>query len=222
VVADEVADAYGLADDRIAVTPLGIDPAWAAAEPPDPGWLAEQGLPPRYVLFVGTLEPRKMLPTLLAAKREMVGGAAGGVPLVLVGPAGWGPALDLAGLPEGQVVTAGYRPDEDVRRIVAGAAVLAFPSSAEGFGLPPLEAFAAGVPVVASDLPVLREVLGDDPRRATFVPVGDAAAIAGALTARLVEPDPPGAAGDRRSWAARYTWRATAEATLAAYRRAAS
>jgi glycosyltransferase involved in cell wall biosynthesis len=221
VVAGEVADAYGLADDRIAVTPLGIDPAWAAAEPPDAGWLAERGLPPRYVLFVGTLEPRKMLPTLLAAKREMLGGAAGDVPLVLVGPAGWGPALDLAGLPENQVVTAGYLADDEVRRIVAGAAVLAFPSSAEGFGLPPLEAFAAGVPVVASDLPVLREVLGDDPRRATFVPVGDAAPLARALTARLVEPDPPGAAGDRRAWAARYTWRATAESTLEAYRRAA-
>jgi glycosyltransferase involved in cell wall biosynthesis len=74
--------------------------------------------------------------------------------------------------------------------------------------------------VVASDLPVLREVLGDDPRRASFVPAGDAAALAGALTARLTEPDPPGAADGRRARAARYTWRATAEATLAAYRRA--
>jgi hypothetical protein len=64
-------------------------------------------------------------------------------------------------------------------------------------------------------------VLGDDPQRATFVPVGDAPALAAALTARLTEPDPPGAADDRRAWAARYTWTATAAATLAAYRRAA-
>jgi glycosyltransferase involved in cell wall biosynthesis len=221
VVAGEVAEAYGLADDRLAVTHLGIDSAWAATPAPDAGWLAAHGLPPRYVLFVGTLEPRKMLPTLLAAKRQLTGTAAGEVPLVLLGPAGWGPALDLAGLPEGAVVTTGYRPEEEVRRIVAGAAVLAFPSSAEGFGLPPLEAFAAGVPVVASDLPVLREVLGDDPRRASFVPAGDAAALAEALGRQLTEPDPAGAAKERRAWAARYTWSATAAATVAAYRRAA-
>ena len=91
---------------------------------------------------------------------------------MLLGPAGWGPQLDLAGLAEGQVVTTGCRNDDEVRRIVAGAAVLAFPSAAEGFGLPPLEAFAAGVPVVASDLPVTREVLGNDPARATLVPPG--------------------------------------------------
>jgi glycosyltransferase involved in cell wall biosynthesis len=220
VVADEVAAAYGVPGDRLAVTPLGIDPAWAATPPPDAAWLAARGLPARYVLFVGTLEPRKMLPTLLAAKRELAGTAAGEVPLVLLGPSGWGPALDLAGLPAGAVVTPGYRPDDEVRRIVAGAAVLAFPSSAEGFGLPPLEAFATGVPVVCSDLPVLREVLGDDPARATFVPVGDAAALAEALTARLTGPDPAGAAADRRARADRYTWTATAAATLAAYRRA--
>jgi glycosyltransferase involved in cell wall biosynthesis len=139
---------------------------------------------------------------------------------VLLGPVGWGPQLDLTGLADGLVRTTGWRPDSDVRRIVAGAALLAFPSAAEGFGLPPLEAFAAGVPVVASDLPVTREVLGTDPRLADLVPAGDAAALAGALERRLTQPDPTGAAAARRQRAAGFTWAATAAATAEAYRRA--
>jgi glycosyltransferase involved in cell wall biosynthesis len=218
-VADEVMAAYRLPADRIQVTPLGVDPAWSATPPPDPGWLAEQGLPERYVLFVGTLEPRKMLPTLVEAHRLMQASARG-VPLVLLGPAGWGPQLYLAGLPGGMVRTTGWRPDEEARRIVAGAAVLAFPSAAEGFGLPPLEAFAAGVPVVASDLPVTREVLGPDRRLADLVPPGDAAALAGALERRLTQADPAGAATARRERAAGFTWAATAASTAEAYRRA--
>jgi glycosyltransferase involved in cell wall biosynthesis len=219
-VADEVADAFGVGTDRLQVTPLGVDPSWAATPAPDAAWLAGAGLPPRYVLFVGTIEPRKMLPTLVEAKRSLSGTPAGEVPLVLLGPAGWGPQLDLSGISDGHVVTTGWRDDEEVRRIVAGAAVLAFPSAAEGFGLPPLEAFATGVPVVASDLPVTREVLGTDPDRATLVPPGDAGALAEALADRLTRPDPPGAADARRARAARYTWAATAAATVRAYERA--
>jgi glycosyltransferase involved in cell wall biosynthesis len=212
--------AYRLPADRIQVTPLGVDPAWSATPPPDADWLAGHGLPERYVLFVGTLEPRKMLPTLIEAHRLLQASAARGVPLVLLGPAGWGPQLDLAGLPGGLVRTTGWRPDEEARRIVAGAAVLAFPSAAEGFGLPPLEAFAAGVPVVASDLPVTREVLGADRRLADLVPPGDAAALAGALEHRLTGADPDGAATARRERAAGFTWAATAASTAEAYRRA--
>jgi glycosyltransferase involved in cell wall biosynthesis len=219
-VADELTEAYGLSADRIQVTPLGVDERWASTPAPDAGWLAARGLPPRYVLFVGTVEPRKMLPTLLDAKRQLAGTAAGTVPLVVLGPEGWGPRLDLSGLDDGQVVLTGYREDDEVHAIVAGAAVLAFPSAAEGFGLPPLEAFAAGVPVVASALPVTREVLGDDAVRATLVPVGDAAALAAALADRLDRADPPGAAEARRAWAARFTWAATAASTREAYRRA--
>jgi glycosyltransferase involved in cell wall biosynthesis len=219
-VADEVTEAYGLPADRIQVTPLGVSADWGRVPAPDASWLAARGLPDRYVLFVGTIEPRKMLPTLLEAKRQLAGTPAADVPLVLLGPAGWGPELDLSGLPAEQVVFTGYREDDEVRAIVAGARVLAFPSAAEGFGLPPLEAFAAGVPVVASDLPVIREVLGSDPDRATLVPPGDATALAAALHDRLTRPDPPGAAEARRAWAARFTWRATAAATVQAYRRA--
>ena len=97
----------------------------------------------------------------------------------------------------------GYVPDEDLRRIVAGARALVYPSRREGFGLPPLEALACGVPVVVSDLPVLREVLGEHAR---FVPVGDAEALAAGLATALHEERTAAAAAAGRAHAASFTW----------------
>jgi glycosyltransferase involved in cell wall biosynthesis len=216
-----VAEAYGVPADRLVVTPLGVRETFRAAEPPAAGWLAARGLPARYGLFTGSLEPRKNLPALLAAWRQLLGGRApstepGGVPpLVLAGPSGWGPALDAAGLPDGAVVTTGYLDDGDLAGVVAGAAVLAFPSRQEGFGLPPLEALAAGVPVVAADLPVLREILGE---AAELVDADDPAALAGAIAKALADDGGPAARAARQAHAARFTWTACAEATMGAYR----
>jgi glycosyltransferase involved in cell wall biosynthesis len=227
-VGAEVADAYRLPPERLAVTPLGVDPAWRRAGRPDPAWLAARGLPERYLLFVGSREPRKNLPTLLAAYRELltarVGPAAAGPeaadpagvpPLVLVGPPGWGQALELAGLPAGAVLTPGYLAEDDLARVVAGAAALALPSWYEGFGLPALEALACGTPVVAADLPALREVLGD---QAELVPPGDADALAGALARVLDDPGGEPVRAARRARAAGFTWQTCAQATMAAYR----
>jgi glycosyltransferase involved in cell wall biosynthesis len=215
-VADEVLDAYHLLPDRVVVTPLGVGPGWLEAEPPGAEWLAARGLPPRYLLFVGSREPRKNLRTLLAAYRELLAGGAP-PPLVLVGPPGWGEEPDLTGLPEGSVHTPGYLADAELARVVAGAAALAYPSWYEGFGLPALEALACGTPVVAGDVPALREVLGD---QAELVDPGDAGALAAAL-AKAVEDGGGPARQARRAHAATFTWQRCAQATLSAYTRAA-
>jgi glycosyltransferase involved in cell wall biosynthesis len=231
-VATEVADEYGLPPDRLVVTPLGVDPSWHQATPPGPSWLATHGLPDRYLLFVGNREPRKNLPTLLTAYRQLLVGvgvetgltASEGAgtttrptvpPLVLVGPPGWGEALDTAGLAPDAIRTPGYLPQADLARVVAGATALVVPSWYEGFGLPALEALACGTPVVASDLPALREVLAD---QGDLVAPGDPAALAGALARILEDPGGEGARAARRTRAAGFTWENCAQATLGAYR----
>jgi glycosyltransferase involved in cell wall biosynthesis len=201
------------------VTPLGVDPGWAAAPPPDPGWLAAHRLPADYLLAVGTLEPRKGLDVLLAGYAALLAEEPDAPALVLVGPAGWGPALDGTRLPAGRLLLPGYLADDELRRVVAGARLLAFPSRYEGFGLPPLEAMAAGVPVVASDLPAVREVTGG---LVTLVPPGDADALAGALLTELRTPTGPDRRAAARQRALAHTWARCAELTAAAYRLAAS
>jgi len=211
-IADEVAEAYAVPADRLAVVPLGVDAGWSTAEPPDDDLRRGLGLPSTYLLAVGSTEPRKGLDTLLGALRQLPDAP----PLALVGPPGWGPALDRAGLAPERVLQLGYQPEESLRSLVAGAACLAYPSRYEGFGLPPLEAMTAGVPVVTSDIAVCREVLG---AHARYAPVGDADALAAALRATLADAGPT-TASERRAWASAYTWEACAAGTLAAYTRA--
>lgn len=205
VVGAAVAERYGVPAERIVVAAPGVDAAWFDTRPAEEAWLAERRLPSEYVLFVGTTEPRKNLPVLVAAHRRLGPSAP---PLVVAGPAGWGPPLDAQ-----DVCRAGYLADSDLRRLVAGAACLILPSRDEGFGLPALEALACGVPVVASDLPVLREVLGTEAR---YAPVGDADALAAAVGAALGEGTATGAA-KRRARARRFTWQACAAAAVGAY-----
>jgi glycosyltransferase involved in cell wall biosynthesis len=205
VVADQVRDAY---DPPVPVVPvlLGVDPAWSAPPVLDAATRGRLGLPSSYLVFVGTLEPRKDLRTLLAALRLLPDAP----PLVLVGPPGWGEQVDVTGC-----ITPGYLDGPTLRAVVGAAAALVLPSRDEGFGLTLLEALAAGTPVVASDLPVLREVGGDV---VTYAGVGDPEAFAEALAAVLADPGDP---APRREHAAAFTWARTAERTRAAYRMAA-
>lgn len=168
------------------------------------------GLPPRYVLAVGTLEPRKGIETLLAA---LVAPHAPDLPVVLVGQPGWGRVDPAAlarryGLDPARVHSLGRIPDQELAVVLHGAAVLAAPSLAEGFGLPVLEAMAAGVPVVHSDAPALVEVAGG---AGVTVPRGDPGALAAALRAVVSDPGAAramSAAG--RGRAQRYSWERTA------------
>jgi glycosyltransferase involved in cell wall biosynthesis len=212
-VARQVAHRLNVPEERIVVTPLGVDPTWLSASPPSPALRARLGLPPRYLVFVGAAQPRKGLDVLLAAHAAHADLA----PLVLAGPPGWGPALTTSS----RVHALGYLDEADLLCVVAGAVALALPSREEGFGLPVLEAMATGIPVVCSDLPALREVAGG---LATLVPAADPAALATALASvdgRLDDAgrDPVSTAA-RQVHAARYTWQACAQATVHAYRKA--
>ncbi|HVU71569.1 MAG TPA: glycosyltransferase family 1 protein [Mycobacteriales bacterium] len=215
--ADDVMDAYDVAPDRVIVTPLGVEPAWFAAEPPDAAWRAAHGIPSEYLLAVGRLEPRKGLDVLLDAYRLLQDRGVD-VPLVICGPPGWGPALDRAGIRPDRFVATGWLDTDALRPLVAGARCLAFPSRYEGFGLPPLEALACGTAVVASDLAVSREVLGVHAR---YAAVEDVEGLADAIARTLSDggPTPPEA---RRAHAGTFTWQACAAATATAYERAAS
>ncbi|WP_236720114.1 glycosyltransferase family 4 protein [Rathayibacter sp. VKM Ac-2630] len=121
------------------------------------------GLPAEYVLSVGTLEPRKGLVSLIAA---FGGASAPAIPLLIVGPTGWG-ELDIAavadeqGLDEHRVRALGVLSDADLAVVLDRATLFVYPSIAEGFGLPVLEAMHFGVPVVHSDDPALLEVAAD-------------------------------------------------------------
>jgi glycosyltransferase involved in cell wall biosynthesis len=188
-VADELVATYDLAEERLVVTPLGVSPEWEAAEPLGPEARDALGIPADYLVFVGNLEPRKNLPVLLDAHRRRLAQDPDAPALVLVGPPGWGPALDVADLPEGKLVLTGYLDAGTVRSVVAGALALVFPSAYEGFGLPPLEAFACGTPVVAADLPVVREVLGTDPTTHRLVAPDDVDGLVDALAGLALEGD---------------------------------
>jgi glycosyltransferase involved in cell wall biosynthesis len=188
-----------------------VDDAWSTATPLDAAERKRLGLPDAYLLAVGTREPRKNLAALVAAHRAA--GARRVLPLVLVGPPGWGPEVTAA---HGLHVLP-YLPATELRGLVAGATALVFPTRYEGFGLPALEAMAAGTPVLANDIPVLREVLGDCGR---FVDADDRDALVAALEAAGAEGDPPSARHARRARAATFTWTRCADTTVAAYRAA--
>ncbi len=134
-----------------------------------------------FVLAVGTVEPRKGLPSLVESI-DLLASDGMEIPLVHVGPDGWGSrALDHAieRMQRPDLVTRlGALPDQDLDDLYAAARVFAYPSVYEGFGLPVLEAMSAGLPVVASDDPAISEVAG---AAAVLAPVGDAEATASAI-----------------------------------------
>jgi glycosyltransferase involved in cell wall biosynthesis len=173
-----------------------------------------------YLLFVGTLEPRKNIPLLVDAfgrLRDYPGA------LVLAGMRGWKTEPILAHIARSpardRIRVLDYVPDRHLPALYAGADLFVFPSRYEGFGFPPLEAMTYGVPVVSSTGGSLPEVLGD---AAALVPEEDPAAWAETLASLLADPDRRAALAARgRTWPARYTWEHAAEATWAVYRQVA-
>jgi glycosyltransferase involved in cell wall biosynthesis len=188
-------------------------------DPGDLGVLDPLGVGPPYVAFVGTIEPRKAVPTLVEAFARLAGDHPG-LRLVLAGADGWGTeearaAVAASGVST-RIVRVRWVPDEALPALLRQAAAVAYPSHEEGFGLPALEALACAAPLVTTAGSPMAEFAGP---AALLVPPGNAGALAWALNRILTHPELAGRL--RREGpksAAPYTWEASARLHLDAYR----
>lgn len=206
---------HGFERDRLRLVPMGTEVSRST-----PAQVAEAkrryGLPDRYILWTGTIEPRKNLPRLLEAFKRL----DTDIPLVLAGPKGWNEDLEalVTGV-KARVKIIGFVPQPDLGPLYAGAAVFCWPSLLEGFGLPVLEAMAQGTPVVTSKGTSTEEIGAD---AAILVDALDPDAIKDGIESVLNDParaEELAQAGLER--AGEYTWERTAALVAAAYKEVA-
>ena len=222
-VKQELIDVFGVRPELIVPIALGVEPLFHPRPAESTALvLGAHGLEHgRYLLAVGTLEPRKNLTAALGAFAMLPDHVRRQFPLVVVGIKGWHTsALERQLAPmvaSGEVRLLGYLPRDDLAKIIAGALTLVYPSIYEGFGLPPLEAMASGVPVITSNIASLPEVVGDT---GVLVDPHDTESIARALLSLVQDPE----RRDRLSQAAlarscEFTWERCVDQTVAVYRR---
>ncbi len=200
---------------RVHVSPWGID------HPPTGRVTAQPTEPPgRYLLYVGQARAHKGLDNLYAAWRAS--NAPGmGLRLVCAGAdfaPGGATACNLVDRLGSAALPIGPVDDHELRQLYRGAEALLHLAEHEGFGFTPLEALAVGTRVIASDMPVLRETLGE---HAEFVNPADTAAVASAISRLLVTADRLAARALRQRWAAQYRWRRHAQDMITLYGRTA-
>jgi glycosyltransferase involved in cell wall biosynthesis len=213
-VADEVCDVFRVERERVHVVANGLTPMGDG----DAGrGVARAG--GRYVLALGTVEPRKDLPSLVAAF-DAVAASHADVRLVVAGPDGWGAEEFAAAVQRAhhrnRIVRLGWVDDATRADLMAGASVFAYPSRYEGFGLPPLEAMAMGTPVVTTRAGALPEIVGE---AAVLVAPGDVDALATAIAGVLDdqrEAERLVSAGHRR--ANEFSWDGAAHELVDVYR----
>lgn len=196
----------GFDDRRIRVVPWGVDTVAPTADE-IAATRARFDLPSEFVLFVGTLEPRKNLSRLAQAVARL----DTDLPLVIAGASGWGDAAEIPADVDSRFV--GFVAPADLRALYALATVFAYPSLQEGFGMPVLEAMAQGTPVVTSCGTSTEEAAGG---AAVLVDPHDPDSIAAGLTQALGASTVYAERGRERAAAA--TWELTAQLTAAAYR----
>ena len=201
--------------------PLGVEECFQPASPEDLARLRQRrGLPERYVLLVGNLEPKKNVPGMIRLFARL----AKNFPhsLVLAGREGWGDShawrRTVEELPPARVNLLGYVPREDLPALYSGAALFVQLSWHEGFGLPPLEAMACGTPVVVSNRGALPEISG--PGALVVDPEDEPAAVQALEELLAVESRRRELAERGRRHVARYTWAAHARGLLQVYQEA--
>jgi glycosyltransferase involved in cell wall biosynthesis len=218
----DVMELLHIPGERVDVVYPGVDARFRPLPPEQvAAFRAAKGLPERFVLYLGTIEPRKNLTVLLEAYAALRRGGRTSQ-LVLAGGKGWMfeevfARIEALALRD-DVILPGYVPDEELPLWYNAAEVFVYPSLYEGFGIPPLEALACGKPAVVSNVSALPEAVGD---AGLLVRPGDAAELADALQRLLGDAALRAELGARgRAHAARFSWERAAAETVAVYHRA--
>jgi alpha-1,3-rhamnosyl/mannosyltransferase len=221
---NEIIELLGLSQSKITIAYPGVD---SRLRPLNPDHLAPllkawSLNPGGYILSVGTLEPRKNLITLFKAYELLPDEIKKNWPLVVVGMTGWKEKAimrEMDGLiRKGNLVPLGYLTDEQLAIIYAGAKIFVYPSLYEGFGMPPLEAMACGIPVVCSNQASLPEAVGP---AGVMVHPEDVPALAEVLESVLADSQKSKEMSRMGlQQAAKFTWRACGEKTFGVYQKA--
>jgi alpha-1,3-rhamnosyl/mannosyltransferase len=219
----EIVKWFGIPEDKITVTPLGVDEDWYRDV--DAEELARvktlYALPDRFFFFVGTLQPRKNIRRIIDAHKSLPQSIRRDAPLVIAGRHGWKCDAELAELQncgDGTMRWIQYVPAGDLLPIFKQATALAWPSLNEGFGLPVLEAFAAGLPVITSNTTSLPEVAGDAALLVNPENVGEIAEAMQTVSSNESLQNDLRTRG--RARAKQFTWDRTARQTIEVYRKA--
>lgn len=220
-VRDEVIEEFGAPAERVVTVANGALPGPIGGDPSSGRIVAGCE---NYILAIGTIEPRKDFPTLVRAFEALLGDRDGDRPaLVIAGPDGWGADALHTAIEETpaevrrRIRRLGWVDDDQRADLLAGARVLAYPSLYEGFGLVPLEAMSAGIPVVTTSVGALPETVGD---AALLVPARDPGALADAMQRVLDDEDVAAELRERgRRRVAHFSWENTTDAMIELYRR---
>ena len=219
----ELVETFSVRPESVTAIPLAVN---ASFRPVSAGsisrYLGEWGLTAQgYGLCISTLEPRKKILELIRAWRRLPDGLKSAFPLVLAGGSGWEnehlhDEIEIA-VAEGWLRHLGFVDEHALPALYAGAALFVYPSSYEGFGLPPLEAMASGVPVIAANRTCLPEVCGDAAR---YVDPDDEDSLTDSIRESLLDADWRTEAARRGlQRASQFTWRRCVAETLTVYRK---
>ena len=217
----EICEHLHVKADRVTVTPYAPRSGFQAVPAAQANQTKQRlGIEDEFILFVGTVEPRKNLLTLVRAFEQILRQTARRPQLVVVGAEGWLMDELFAFIRESSIserlLLTGYLNDDDLRALYSSCTVFVYPSIYEGFGLPPLEAMACGAPVIASNIATFQETLGS---AAQLVEPNDVEALARSIVEILSDEN------RRRTLsrqgpeqAAKFSWERTAQLTLEVYR----